>query len=121
MPLLHLCTSTPGTILALQLQHVQSHQIWAQALAELVARRTDAMNTIRGIYSGPDSDQGAGLSTLATPFVRIAPIVATAIFFAALSIASQALAQGQHSAVACLLYTSPSPRDATLSRMPSSA
>ena len=29
--------------------------------------------------------------------------------------------QGMRSHIACLLYTSPSPRDATLSRMPSSA
>ena len=33
----------------------------------------------------------------------------------------QALTDKKHLTSACLLYTSPSPRDATLSRMPSSA
>ena len=33
----------------------------------------------------------------------------------------KSLENGELQAVACLLYTSPSPRDATLSRMPSSA
>ena len=38
--------------------------------------------------------------------------------FAAVSLQPNAGSQGEY---ACLLYTSPSPRDATLSRMPSSA
>ena len=33
----------------------------------------------------------------------------------------QAVTNPEHTYYACLLYTSPSPRDATLSRMPSSA
>ena len=36
-------------------------------------------------------------------------------------VASVQLASGKHDIEICLLYTSPSPRDATLSRMPSSA
>ena len=35
--------------------------------------------------------------------------------------ANETVAAGNGSGNACLLYTSPSPRDATLSRMPSSA
>ena len=37
------------------------------------------------------------------------------------NIVSQAVLEAQGSVLTCLLYTSPSPRDATLSRMPSSA
>ena len=39
----------------------------------------------------------------------------------ALTSITTALSPAEHGIVGCLLYTSPSPRDATLSRMPSSA
>ena len=45
----------------------------------------------------------------------------TVVIGQAASMASLLACSGAHRSITCLLYTSPSPRDATLSRMPSSA
>jgi len=47
-------------------------------------------------------------------------IMGTVVTFLITAVGAALIATGVHPG-ACLLYTSPSPRDATLSRMPSSA
>ena len=53
-------------------------------------------------------------------FLAIVPLLAASVLVYGLVVDAETVARHAQ-AIACLLYTSPSPRDATLSRMPSSA
>ena len=61
------------------------------------------------------------ISNLVKTGVEIAIVIGGGNIFRGVSAASKGIDRVQADYMGCLLYTSPSPRDATLSRMPSSA
>ena len=80
-----------------------------------------------------DGEQTSGVSFNAREKLSIARLLLEELHVSRIEIASARVSQGEQQAVraiaewaaakgyACLLYTSPSPRDSTSSRMPSSA
>ena len=70
-------------------------------------------------FGGGITDQVWGAQT--TNVLQKATVILAITFFVITLILSVLVAKKQEHGNTCLLYTSPSPRDATLSRMPSSA
>ena len=87
---------------------------WLQSLAQDIAGLIKNGHEVLVISSGSIA-LGRGLLGLPSGSLKLEESQASA------AIGQIALARAYHQALGCLLYTSPSPRDRTRSRMPSSA
>ena len=84
------------------------------------ARYTDLVADVSGVVTSVEVEPGQVVSA-GTTIVRIAQDGPRDVVFSVPEDKMAAVAQGSAVLVNCLLYTSPSPRDGLLSRMPSSA
>ena len=113
-----------------EFDHTSAYGQWGSLMVELVQDHGSEPSAVRELYSADQSglhhmaffvdDIDAALDQLATQDM---PLAMDAYAGATRFVFVDALAQLGHflELYVCLLYTSPSPRDATLSRMPSSA
>ena len=99
-------------LLALTMQHLLAVSLFTSSFLfhSVISAKQDGMLT-------PDKVTPRG----GTQKVKTALVYLANILCAAKSDARAAAVTAQREGQDCLLYTSPSPRDATLSRMPSSA
>ena len=82
------------------------------------------INSLLQLFSPPDDPSLINYGTYSPSLVALSILVAIFSSWMALQVVSLAHAstsRGRALRIVCLLYTSPSPRDGLLSRMPSSA
>ena len=93
----------------------------AVAPADITAIRAIRPEPMLGLLAPRPPPHGALLGALAAGGSTASPVVARDLSAACVDDLAALDAEATCLAESCLLYTSPSPRDATLSRMPSSA